>query len=146
MPTVPIPNPHVLYDIPSGRFFATYISYHNAPGGPGVVHVAVSTTNSALSEWKVYTVSLPYLIDAPNLGVSDDKVVVSGTVFGLPSMFAQAVIGAVGEQTFVFEKADLTQEKRFGRCKCPSHAGCSTSAPPRTSRRVRRYGWLNGPA
>jgi hypothetical protein len=96
-------DPRVQYDPGSGRFFAVYVSYHNAAGGPGTIHVATSATNSAAGNWNVYAINVTYFTDYPGFGISDDKVVVSTNEYPLPGPGATGI----GEQTQILEKADL---------------------------------------
>jgi len=96
-------DPRVQYDPASGRFFAVYVSYHNATNGPGTIHVAVSNTSTAGGSWSVYAINVTYFTDYPGFGISDDKVVISTNGYPLPGPGATGI----GEQTQILEKADL---------------------------------------
>lgn len=75
-------DPQVIYDAPSGRWFASYFQYTTASSS---VILAVSTTSDPTSEFCRYRLGNPtsemFIQDQPWLGVSDDKVVVSYNAF-----------------------------------------------------------------
>lgn len=118
-------DPRVQYDPGSSRFFAVYVSYHNASNGPGTIHVATSTTNSAAGTWSVYAINLTYFTDYPAFGISDDKVVISTNAYPLPGPGATLL----GEQTQILEKADLVAGITVRRAATPLVSGNFTLRP-----------------
>ena len=98
-----VSDPKILYDNQSGRFFAALIGYRSA-SSQGIEVLAVSNFSDPTQDWSVYqTTTDGYFPDYPGLGVSDDKVAVTGNAFTLPES-AQQFIGA---QTRVYQKSDL---------------------------------------
>ncbi len=110
-------DPKVIYDAPSGRFFAAYASFLDKPGA-GIdeanLYLAVSTTSNPLDQWKVYKRAWSSTFpDYPGIGVSDDKVTISVNVFDIDWPLGPLTPGCdpistyCGMQTVVTEKADL---------------------------------------
>ncbi len=118
-------DPRVQYDPGSGRFFAVYVSYHNATNGPGTIHVAASTTNSAGGTWNVYAINMTYFTDYPGFGISDDKVVISTNGYPLPGPGSTGL----GEQTQILEKADLVAGVAVRRAATALASGDFTIRP-----------------
>lgn len=118
-------DPRVQYDPGSGRFFAVYVSYHNALNGPGTIHVATSTTNSAGGSWNVYAINVNYFTDYPGFGFSDDKVVISTNAYPLPGPGSTTL----GEQSQILEKADLVAGTTVRRTATPLTPGSFTVRP-----------------
>ncbi len=117
-------DPKVIYDAPSGRWFAAYASYQDNPSPPdeGRLHIAVSQTSDPTGDWNVYFVSYADVFpDNPGIGVTDDKLTASSNVFDIDypngscpnpkpcplTPGCGAGDAYCGEQTVVFEKADL---------------------------------------
>ncbi len=108
-------DPRVIYDAPTGRYFATYVSFiDNAGSSPdfGRLHVAISQTDDPTGAWDVYY--LPYtdvLPDYPGIGVTDDKFTVSTNLYDIDARHVVAPClppqGFCGEQTVVIEKSEL---------------------------------------
>jgi hypothetical protein len=104
-------DPRLLYDAPSGRWFAAAVSFQCDPLGTcatilgGEAYVAVSkSSDPAPTNWDVYTLaanSTGTLYDQPKLGVADDKVVVAFDDYGAGG---NAFTGA---EVRVVKKADL---------------------------------------
>lgn len=99
-------DPRILYDAPSGRWFASGLSF--VGGGKNLydsqVYLAVSATSDPTGLWSIYVVAQntdQTLYDQPKLGVSDDKVVISANDYsGRFGTYS-------GVQTWVLEKSDL---------------------------------------
>ncbi len=79
-------DPEVLYDAQEGRFVAMAAEAF-APGNRSFVLIAVSDDGDPNGTWHKYrldTTSLAGdLFDSPNIGVTDDAVIVTGDGFGL---------------------------------------------------------------
>ncbi len=103
-------DPKVIYDASSGRWFATYLQFVDfAPFfSDSSILLAVSQTSDPTGTFCVYKLGNPtsetFLQDFPQLGVSDDKVLVSYNGFQFP--LTQEV--PVGAGFYVLNKADLT--------------------------------------
>jgi hypothetical protein len=108
-------NSRIIYDDPSGRFFAVSASYFNRPGSPdeGGLHLAVSQTGDPSGAWSVYhTNYVDIFPDQPALGLTDDKVTVSSAMYDIEAVVegeppAGLCAAYCGEQTIVFQKTDL---------------------------------------
>jgi len=99
-------DPRVLYDAPSGRWFATYSqSTRSGLSGTSSIVLAVSTSNDPTGSFCRYRLGNPtsetFLQDFPQLGVSDDKVVVAYDGFSFQGG------GNIGGGYYVLHKADL---------------------------------------
>ncbi len=104
-----------MYDALSGHFFASLASGINNSSGPdeGRLYVAASQTSDPTGAWNVFFV--PYVDIFPDfqgLGVTDDKVTVSGNFYDIdrpPNPVPEECTddGYCGEQTIVFQKSDL---------------------------------------
>jgi len=108
-------DPKVLYDDLSHRWFAAYLSWVDNPSGQadeGRLYIAVSA-DTVPEKWNVYYISYTDVLpDYPAIGITSDKVTLSSNLFdidvlagGLNSCPGNR--GYCGEQTVVFEKADL---------------------------------------
>ena len=102
-----ISDPKVLYDAPSGRWFASIISLDKNFSTTGVithsnVTFAVSTSNDPTSTWTIYNINTsPNLPDQPIIGISDDKFILSANDYNSHlSVF-------LGAQYWVVNKNDL---------------------------------------
>jgi hypothetical protein len=93
-------DPRVLYDAPSGRWFASGLSFDPATLA-SQVYVAVSPGSDPTASWTVYTTGDSSLLhDQPKLGVSGDKVVVAWNDFALGQFFQGGTI-------LVVQKSDM---------------------------------------
>ena len=95
-------DPRVIYDAPSGRWFATGLSFTSSYGSQ--IYVAVSATSDPTGSWTTYygDSSSDILHDQPKVGVSADKLVMAWNDFLLGSFFEGAVI-------WVIQKSDLLE-------------------------------------
>jgi hypothetical protein len=99
-------DPRILYDAPSGRWFASGLSFagSGASQNDSQVYVAVSATSDPTGSWSTYVVAQNtqhILYDQPKIGVSDDKIVISANDFtGQSPSYS-------GVQTWVLQKSDL---------------------------------------
>jgi hypothetical protein len=111
-------DPKIIYDAPSGRWFATYASRFDRENGEdeGGLHLAVSQSSDPLGQWNVYKTSYQNIFpDQPALGLTDDKVTISSAMGDVDSEQPGEENGAAGvpctgycgEQTIVFQKSDL---------------------------------------
>ncbi|HEV8438457.1 MAG TPA: hypothetical protein VGT40_10215 [Methylomirabilota bacterium] len=101
-------DPRVLYDASSGRWFATYLQLKDAGAtGTSSIVLAVSISSDPTGGFCRYRVGNPttesFIQDFPQLGVSDDKVVISynGFAFNFFGTFQ-------GAGYYVINKSDLT--------------------------------------
>ena len=118
-------DPRVLYDAASDRWFATYLQPSRTQS---TLVLAVSTTGDPTGTFCRFRLGDPtsetFLQDFPQLGISDDKVIVTYNAFNLPGS------SFLGAGYYAINKADLV-----------TGGGCPTSI-----RRVRvapdplRYG------
>jgi hypothetical protein len=94
-------DPRVLYDVGSGRWFASATAFN--PSFNSTVLLAVSTSADPTTSWNIFTLRPPtaVLFDQPMTGISDDKVVVSW------NDYSSTTKAFLDTQTFVLEKADL---------------------------------------
>ncbi|HMC68257.1 MAG TPA: hypothetical protein VKJ07_03805, partial [Mycobacteriales bacterium] len=103
-------DPKVVYDASSGRWFATYLEFVDFSPffSDSSIMLAVSQTSDPTGNFCVYKLGNPtsetFLQDFPQIGVSDDKVVVSYNGFQFP-LTVEVFIGA---GYYVVNKADLT--------------------------------------
>ncbi|WP_218080120.1 hypothetical protein [Anthocerotibacter panamensis] len=98
-----VSDPKVIYDAPSGRFFAVLIGY-NSSTTTGSWFIAVSTTNSASGTYRTFRVDQARdLPDYPGWGICDDKVIVTSNNFNF-SIASSPFTGAVA---VVLNKAQL---------------------------------------
>jgi IPT/TIG domain len=93
-------DPRVVYDAPSGRWFATGLSFNSSYGSQ--IYIAVSSTSDPSGIWTVYSgdSSSTVLHDQPKVGVSADKVVMAWNDFLSGAFFQGSVI-------WVIQKSDL---------------------------------------
>jgi hypothetical protein len=93
-------DPRVVYDAPSGRWFATGLSFTSSYGSQ--IYIAVSSTSDPSAIWTVYSgdSSSTVLHDQPKVGVSADKVVMAWNDFLSGASFQGSVI-------WVIQKSDL---------------------------------------
>jgi hypothetical protein len=100
-------DPRALYDVASGRWFATYLQF-SIPQGSSSIILAVSTTSDPRGSFCRYRLGNPtsetFLQDFPMVGTSDDKVVVTYNGF---SFTPTGVGGFIGGGGYVLKKADL---------------------------------------
>ncbi|MCL4740768.1 MAG: dockerin type I repeat-containing protein [Phycisphaerales bacterium] len=93
-------DPEVLYDELTGRFFAMAAEAY-APGNRSYVLIAVSDDSNPNGTWYKYRLETTglagNLFDSPNIGVTDDAVVVTGDGFGLGSNYP----------VYIFDKASM---------------------------------------
>lgn len=95
-------DPRIIYDANSGRWFATYLEFEPFFSYSAII-LAVSTSSSPTLFCK-YQIPGPtnVLQDFPQLGVSDNKVVVSYNGYRFPSLTSYA-----GAGYYVVDKAGL---------------------------------------
>jgi hypothetical protein len=93
-------DPRVVFDAPTGRWFASGLSFTASYGSQ--VYVAVSSTSDPSDGWTIYSggASSNVLHDQPKIGVSADKLVMSWNDFLSASFFE-------GATTWVIQKSDL---------------------------------------
>ncbi len=100
LPTSSMSDPFVLYDVLSGRWFASVIDIPD-----NQVRFAVSASSDPTGTWKLYSVSTSgYLPDQPFIGTNDDKFVVSANDFlkiGNSYFFVGGQYWAVSKQELV---------------------------------------------
>jgi len=98
-------DPRVIYDAGSGRWYATYLQSSTTPTQSSVV-LAVSTTSDPTGTFCLVRLGNPttetFLQDFPQIGISDDKVVVTYNAFNLVGP------GFLGAGYYVINKSDLT--------------------------------------
>lgn len=95
-------DPRILYDGPSGRFFASAFNFDPSINASEVV-AAVSATSDPSNGWFLYaiTTTTDVVTDQPVLGISADKVVLSWNDFsGTTGAFA-------GSETWVLQESDM---------------------------------------
>jgi hypothetical protein len=98
-------DPHVLYDLQSGRFFMSGWALDSA--GDSVTYLAVSASADPTGTWNIYEVNsyTAEETDEPMLGVCDDKVVMSWNDFTPATSSTAATFQEVGG--IVLQKSDL---------------------------------------
>ncbi|MCW5775448.1 MAG: hypothetical protein KIS87_03245 [Phycisphaeraceae bacterium] len=93
-------DPEVLYDELSGRFFAMAAEGY-APGNRSYVLIAVSDDSDPNGTWYKYRLETTgfagNLFDSPNIGVTNDAVVVTGDGFGMGANYP----------VYIFDKASM---------------------------------------
>ena len=98
-------DPKVFYDALSNRWFASYVSLVDLPGGnndQARLHIAISQTSDPTGAWNVYFLTYAQLFpDYEGMGVTNDKFTISSNIFDIDQPFF------FGAETLVFEKADL---------------------------------------
>jgi len=97
-------DPKIIYDDPSDRWFASYVSIQDNTVGTdfGRLHLAVSQTSDPTGAWYVYYLQYSNdFPDYPGIGVSDDKFTVSVNVFDIDQDLYRGV------QTIVLQKSDV---------------------------------------
>src|SRR5690242_11024352 len=103
-------DPKVIYDAASGRWFATYLEFADFFPffSDSSIMLAVSQSSDPTGGFCIYKLGNPtseaFLQDFPQVGVSDDKVVVSYNGFDFP-LTTEVFLGA---GYYVLNKADLT--------------------------------------
>jgi hypothetical protein len=94
-------DPRVLFDIRSQRWFATYVQFSTTAS---TIVLAVSTSSDPTGTFCRYRLGNPtsesFQFDFPQLGVSDDKIVVAYDAFSFSGI-------SLGAGYFVVNKADL---------------------------------------
>jgi hypothetical protein len=99
-----ISDPKILYDPPSGRWFASLIDTTQCCFSPSNLTIAVSTSSDPAGLWKIYRISAGNLLpDQPIIGVNADKLVVSANDFSLSGSTATYL----GAQYWVLNKIEL---------------------------------------
>lgn len=99
-------DPKIIYDAPSGRWFASYVSYINRNGSndEGRLHLAISQTSDPTGGWNVYYRAYSNVLpDYAGIGVTNDKFTISSNVFDIDA----PINPYRGEETVVIEKADV---------------------------------------
>ena len=99
-------DPKIIYDAPSGRWFASYVSYINRGGSndEGRLHLAISQTSDPTGVWNVYYRAYSNVLpDYAAIGVTNDKFTISSNVFDIDHPLGLYF----GEETIVIEKADV---------------------------------------
>jgi hypothetical protein len=93
-------DPEVIYDTTSGRFFAMAAEGYG-PGNTSYCLVAVSDDSDPNGTWHKYRFSTTALagnlFDSPNIGVTDNALVITGDGFGIGSNYP----------VYIFDKAPL---------------------------------------
>ncbi|MDQ7014371.1 MAG: GC-type dockerin domain-anchored protein [Planctomycetota bacterium] len=118
-------DPEVIYDETSGRFFAMAAEAF-APGNRSYCLVAVSDDADPNGTWHKYrfdtTGTSGNLFDSPNIGVTNNALVITGDGFGLGAVYAVYIfdkapllVGSPPTITNVFELATSTQSAGFPR-------------------------------
>jgi hypothetical protein len=98
-------DPQVLFDAPSGRWFASITAVDQS--GDSKVLLAVSTSNDPTGNWSGYTITEQsgVLMDQPMIGVSDDKVVIAWNDYTGTNSDSGGTF--TGQETWVEQKSDL---------------------------------------
>ncbi len=92
-------DPKVLYDPPSGRWFASGFSSNISNASE--VYVAVSASSDPMAKWIIYSMAFSSdLNDQPKIGIKSDKLVLSWNEYSSTKAF-------VGQRTQVLQKTDL---------------------------------------
>ncbi|MFG0241148.1 MAG: GC-type dockerin domain-anchored protein [Phycisphaerales bacterium JB054] len=118
-------DPEVIYDTTSGRFFAMAAEGY-APGNRSYCLVAVSDDSDPNGTWYKYrfdtTGTSGDLFDSPNIGVTDNALVITGDGFGLGARYpvyiydkAPLLVGNPPTITNVFELSTSTQSAGYPR-------------------------------
>jgi hypothetical protein len=98
-----ISDPKVLYDAPSGRWFASIVDLSNGFISSNLT-IATSTTSDPTGTWRIYKiVGVPYIADQPLIGVNDDKFVISTNDYSIQG-FSATFNGA---EYWVLNKVEL---------------------------------------
>ena len=74
-------DPRVIYDVQSGRWFASIFA---ASSSSGLVALAVSQGSDPTGSWFVYQFPRSDCPDFPHIGISDDKLIIAFNAFSLP--------------------------------------------------------------
>jgi hypothetical protein len=123
-------DPRVIYDAASNRWFATYAQFLD-PKLQSSLILAVSTTSDPTKTFCLFRLGNPnsegFIQDFPQLGISDDKVIVTYNGF---SFVGESFLGA---GYYVINKADLVNAGSVG---CQSESVRRVRVPPN----VARYG------
>jgi hypothetical protein len=69
-------DPRILFDVPSGRFFAS-----SSDVTRGSILLAVSAGSDPTGPWTVSSLAAPGCADQPRLGIADDVVVVAADIY-----------------------------------------------------------------
>ena len=130
-------DPRLLYDASSSHWFAVFVSFKDNGGNAtdfGRLHVAVSQTDDPTGAWNRYYA--PYtnvLPDYPGLGITDDKLTVSGNIFDIDNQNVAAgcdiFYGYCGEETTVIQKSDLVAGGTAAKFAFPWNADRFTVRP-----------------
>jgi hypothetical protein len=95
-------DPRILYDAPTGRWFASGLSF-NAQNN-SQIYVAVSQSSDPAGSWLIYTIAANaqgIIFDQPKTGVSDDKLVISW------DDYPNTTGPSSNAETWVLQKSDL---------------------------------------
>jgi hypothetical protein len=92
-------DPRILYDLPSGRWFASIADLDTS----GVV-LAVSRSSDPTAGWNVYSYAASGCADQPRLGVADGIVVIAADVF---SSCVEEFAPLVGNEMWIVNKQQL---------------------------------------
>jgi len=117
-------DPRVLYDKPSGRWFAAILIFDGCGGAAtcanknnSEIDIAVSASSDPTGSWSVYPVGTNnsnQLLDQPKLGVSGDKAVMTWNITGFagPYQFIEVqksdlvgLLGSVNVYTFATDSS-----------------------------------------
>jgi hypothetical protein len=97
-----VSDPRVVYDPVSDRWFVSCVTLDPYLYYVGDWRIAVSKSNDPTGEYTLYQAQFDgEFPDFPSLGISDDKLAVTGNAFGLPSE------QFLGSEFLVANKADL---------------------------------------
>jgi hypothetical protein len=97
-----VSDPRVVYDPISDRWFVSCVTLDPYFAYTGDWRIAVSKSNDPTGEYTLYQAQFNgEFPDFPSLGISDDKLAVTGNAFGLPSN------QFLGSEFLVVNKADL---------------------------------------
>ena len=99
-----ISDPKIMYDAPSGRWFASIADISTSS-----VKLAVSSTSDPRSTWYLFNFNFGnnYCPDQPILGLNDDKVVISVNEFSNKCGINGGSVVYVGAQYVVINKQNL---------------------------------------
>ncbi len=118
-------DPRILYDTPSGRFFATYVSLNPPPynvffGNNTTIQIlwSLNSAPTGYADWNgcSYLDTSGQLHDNPALGVSDDKIAIGTDVFSWPAAASDPNLPPLGSDTLLIDKSTALANQT----PCPS--------------------------